>query len=447
MLTSPASGGQTAAAEQPAGAGHAVEHEARAEILTIGTELLLGQTIDTNAAYIGDALAAAGIEVHWKSTVGDHEARIREALRVALTRSEIVITTGGLGPTEDDLTRRAIAAELGRPLILDQTVLESIRRRFAERAIVMSDNNEQQALIPEGAVVLPNAHGTAPGLAIRLGDGRVVMATPGVPSEMRSMVNEQVIPYLCKTFGVKSRIRLRTLRACGITESALDETISDLIRLSCNPTIAILAYPGEIHIRLTVKTDSETEGDRLLDDLETRIRTRLAEFLFGRDEQRLEEVVGRLLLETKRTVAVAESCTGGLVCHRLTNLPGSSAYFIRGEVVYSNEAKERLLGVPRELMAEHGAVSRPVAQAMAVGMRQVAGTDLALGITGIAGPGGGTAAKPVGLTYIALASDDGVTCLEYRFLADRDTNKLLASQKALDILRRHLLSLRYAGQN
>ncbi|MBI2882295.1 MAG: competence/damage-inducible protein A [Candidatus Methylomirabilis oxyfera] len=418
----------------------------RAEILTIGTELLLGQTIDTNSAYIGEALAAAGIEVCWKSTVGDHEARIRETLRVALTRSEIVITTGGLGPTEDDLTCRAIAAELGRPLILDQTVLESIRRRFAERALVMSENNERQALIPQGAVVLPNAHGTAPGLAIRLGDGRVVMATPGVPSEMRSMLDAQVIPYLCKTFSVKSRIRSRTLKACGITESALDETISDLIRLSRNPTIAILAYPGEIHIRLTVKSESEMEGDRLLDDLETRIRTRLAEFLFGRDEERLEEAVGRLLLDAKATVAVAESCTGGLVCHRLTNLPGSSAYFMHGEVVYSNEAKERLLGVPRELMAEHGAVSRPVALAMAVGMRQVAGTDLALGITGIAGPGGGTATKPVGLSFIALASGDGVICREYRFLADRDTNKLLASQKALDILRRHLLSLRYVGQ-
>jgi nicotinamide-nucleotide amidase len=445
MLTSPESGGQ-AAGERAVGADHAVEHEARAEILTIGTELLLGQTIDTNSAYIGEALAAAGIEVCWKSTVGDHEARIREALRVALTRSEIVITTGGLGPTEDDLTCRAIAAELGRPLILDQTVLESIRRRFTDRALVMSENNERQALIPKGAVVLPNAHGTAPGLAIPLDDGRVVMATPGVPSEMRSMLDAQVIPYLCKTFGVKSRIRSRTLKACGITESALDETISDLIRLSRNPTIAILAYPGEIHIRLTVKSESKTEGDRLLDDLETRIRTRLAEFLFGRDEERLEEVVGRLLLDAKATVAVAESCTGGLVCHRLTNLHGSSAYFIRGEVVYSNEAKERLLGVPHELIAEHGAVSRPVALAMAVGMRQVAGTDLALGITGIAGPGGGTATKPVGLTYIALASGDGVTCCEYRFLADRDTNKLLASQKALDILRRHLLSLRYVGQ-
>ncbi|MBZ0159095.1 competence/damage-inducible protein A [Candidatus Methylomirabilis sp.] len=419
---------------------------ARAEILTIGTELLLGQTIDTNSAYIGEQLAAAGIEVYWKSSVGDHETRIREVLRTALTRSEIVIATGGLGPTEDDLTCRAIAAELSRPLILDQTVLESIRRQFSERRLVMPRNNERQAMIPDGATVLPNLCGTAPGLVIRLGGEKMVVVIPGVPSEMRSMLDAQVIPYLCKTFGVKSRIRSRTLKTCGITESALDETISDLIRLSCNPTIAILAYPGEIHIRLTVKSESETEGDRLLDDLETRIRTRLAEFLFGRDEERLEEVVGRLLLDAKATVAVAESCTGGLVCHRLTNLPGSSAYFIRGEVVYSNEAKERLLGVPRELMAEHGAVSRPVALAMAVGMRQVAGTDLALGITGIAGPGGGTATKPVGLTYIALASGDGATCCEYRFLADRDTNKLFASQKALDILRRHLLSLRYVGQ-
>ncbi|MDE2484135.1 MAG: competence/damage-inducible protein A [candidate division NC10 bacterium] len=418
-----------------------------AEILTIGTELLLGQTIDTNSAYIGEQLAAAGIEVCWKSTIGDHEARIRTALRTALTRSEIVITTGGLGPTEDDLTCRAIAAELSRPLILDQTVLESIRRRFTERALVMSGNNERQAMIPEAATVLPNPHGTAPGFAIRLEDGRIVAAMPGVPSEMRPMLNEQVIPRLREAFGVKSRIRSRTLKACGITESALDETISDLTRLSRNPTIAVLAYPGEIHIRLTVKAESETEGDQLLDDLETKIRNRVGEYLFGRDEERLEEVVGRLLLDARATVAIAESCTGGLVCHRLTNLPGSSAFFMRGEIVYSNDAKERLLGVPHELIAEHGAVSRPVAVAMAVGMRQIAGTDLALGITGIAGPGGGTATKPVGLTYIALASDDGATSREYRFLGDRETNKLLASQEALDVLRRHLRSHRYAGQS
>jgi nicotinamide-nucleotide amidase len=423
-----------------------VKQERRTEILTIGTELLLGQTLDTNSAYIGEALAAAGIEVCWKSTVGDHEARIREALRSALMRSEIVIITGGLGPTEDDLTCRAIAVELCRPLTLDQAVLESIRRRFTARALVMSKNNERQAMIPQGATVLPNSHGTAPGLFIHMDDGRVVAAMPGVPSEMRPMLNEQVIPRLRETFGAKSRIYSRTLKTCGITESELDETISDLIRLSQNPTIAVLAYPGEIYVRLTVQTESETEGDRLLDDLEAGIRQRLGELIFGRDEERLEEVVGRLLLETKQTVAVAESCTGGLVSHRLTALSGSSAYFMRGEVVYSNEAKERLLGVPHEVIAEHGAVSGPVALAMAGGMRQAAGTDLALGITGIAGPGGSTATKPVGLTYIAIASDDGVTCREYRFLGDREVNKLLASQETLDILRRYLLSHRYAGQ-
>ncbi len=423
-----------------------MDKEVRAEILTIGTELLLGQTIDTNSAYIGEALAAAGIEVYWKSTVGDHEARIGEALRVALTRSEIVIATGGLGPTEDDLTCRAIAAELGRTLHLDQTVLESIRRRFADRALVMSKNNERQAMIPEGSTVLPNPHGTAPGLLIRVENGRIVVAMPGVPGEMQPMLTEQVIPRLGEAFGVSGSIRSRTLKACGISESALDETIGDLTRVSRNPIIALLAYPGEIYIRLTVKSDSEAEGDRLLDDLEAKIRERLGKLLFGRDEERLEEVVGRLLLETKQTVAVAESCTGGLVCHRLTNLPGSSAYFVRGEVVYSNHAKEGLLGVPRELIAEHGAVSQPVALAMAAGMRQIAGTDLALGITGIAGPGGGTATKPIGLTYIAIASNDGVTCREYRFLGDRETNKLRASQEALDILRRHLLLRRHAEQ-
>ncbi len=423
-----------------------MKQERRTEILTIGTELLLGQTLDTNSAYIGEALAAAGIEVCWKSTVGDHEARIREALRSALTRAEIVIITGGLGPTEDDLTCRAIAAELCRPLTLDQAVLESIRRRFTARALAMSRNNERQAMIPEGATVLPNPHGTAPGLFIHMEDGRVVVAMPGVPSEMRPMLNEQVIPRLCEAFNVKARIYSRTLKTCGITESELDETISDLTRLSQNPTIAVLAYPGEIYIRLTVKTELEAEGDRRLDELEARIRQRLGELIFGRDEERLEEVVGRLLLETKRTVAVAESCTGGLVSHRLTTLPGSSAYFMRGEVVYSNEAKERLLGVPHEVIAEYGAVSEPVALAMAGGMRQATGTDLALGITGIAGPEGGTATKPVGLTYVAIASDDGATCREYRFLGDRETNKLLASQEALDILRRYLLSHRYARQ-
>lgn len=415
-----------------------------AEILTIGTELLLGQTIDTNAAYVAEQLAAAGIDVYWKTTVGDNEGRIGEALRQALSRSEIVIATGGLGPTEDDLTCRVIAAVLARPLVLDQTVLESIRRRFADRGLVMSKNNERQALIPEGATVLPNPRGTAPGLLIPARDGRMVVAMPGVPSEMQPMLTEQVIPRLRKRFEISARIGSRILKTCGITESQLDEAIGDLARSSLNPTIALLAHPGEIHIRLTVKTTSHEEGERRLDDLEARLRERLGALLYGRDGERLEEVVGRLLLDAGQTVAVAESCTGGLVCHRLTNLPGSSAYVVRGELVYSNRAKEDRLGVPQELIARHGAVSRAMAEAMASGMREAARTDLALGITGIAGPGGGSAEKPVGLTYIAIASPEGVICREWRFLGDREINKLLASQAALDMVRRHLMSRRDA---
>jgi nicotinamide-nucleotide amidase len=416
----------------------------RAEILSIGTELLLGSIIDTNAAYVAEQLAAAGIDVVWKTTVGDDEGRIGEALKLALSRSETVIVTGGLGPTEDDLTCRTIAAVLARPLVLDRAVLESIRRRFSDRGMVMSKNNERQALIPEGAVVLANPRGTAPGLLIHAREGRVVVAMPGVPSEMQPMLTEQVIPRLRGGVGVGARIRSRVLKTCGIAESQLDTAIGDLARSARNPAIGLLAYPGEVHIRLTVRAESSDETGRRLDDLEARLRERLGDTLFGRDAERLEEVVGRLLLEAKQTISVAESCTGGLVCHRLTNLAGSSAYFVRGAVVYSNASKETLLGVPHELIETYGAVSRAVAGAMASGMREAAGTDLALGVTGIAGPGGGSAEKPVGLTFIAIASAEGVNCREFRFLGDRDTNKLLASQAALDMLRRQLLSRRDA---
>jgi nicotinamide-nucleotide amidase len=415
-----------------------------AEIITIGTELVQGHTVDANAAYIASRLMAAGIEVSWQTTVGDSEAQIGEALRQALARSRMVVATGGLGPTEDDVTCRAIAAVLDRPLIVDQSVLESVRRQFIERGLPMPRSNERQALVPAGATVLANSRGTAPGLVVRTRDGGIVVAMPGVPAEMRPMLADQVIPYLREASGVTVRIRSRLLKTCGITESSLDETIGDVIRSSRNPAIGLLAYPGEVHIRLTVKADSDEACDRLLDDLEADLRERLGALIFGRDEDRLEEVVGRLLRGGAQTVAVAESCTGGLVCHRLTNVAGSSAYFVRGDVVYSNQAKEAVLGVPRELIERHGAVSRAVAEAMAAGVRSAAGTDIAVGITGIAGPAGGSAEKPVGLTYVAIASSDGIASREFRFLADRETNKLLASQAALDMVRRHLLSARDA---
>jgi nicotinamide-nucleotide amidase len=417
-----------------------------AEIITIGTELVHGQVDDVNAAYIAGRLVEAGIDVLWKTTVGDSEARIADALRQALARSEIVIATGGLGPTEDDLTGRAIAAALDRSLVLDRAVLESIRRRFAERGLPMSRNNERQALVPDGATVFLNPRGTAPGLLIRARGGGIVVAMPGVPGEMRPMLTDQVIPALRDALDVGVRIRSRVLKTCGIGESALDEAIGNLIRPSQDPMIGLLARPGEVHIRLTVKAASEEECDRCLNEFEAGLRQRLGALIFGRDEDRLEDVVGRLLRQGAQTIAVAESCTGGLVCHRLTNVAGSSAYFVRGVVAYSDQAKEAVLGVPRALIARCGAVSGPIAEAMASGIRDAAGSDLAIGITGIAGPGGGSAQKPVGLTYVAMASSEGVVSREHRFLADRETNKLLASQAALDLVRRHLLAANDAAR-
>jgi len=409
------------------------------EILTIGTEILLGQIVDTNAAFMAQRLAEAGIDLFFKATVGDNEGRIEAALRRGLERSDAVLCTGGLGPTEDDLTREVIAKVLGLRLRLDEAVLGQITARFASRGIAMAENNRKQAYVPEGAEVLNNPRGTAPGLSLTTLEGKVVVAMPGVPSEMRSMLTEQVIPRLRVRFGTRGRIRSRVLRTCGASESRVDQLIGDLFRSQRNPTIGVLAHAGEIHVRLTAKGESDAEIDGLLDDLEAKLRERIGPLIFGRDDEELEQVVARLLRDRALTLAVAESCSGGLVAHRLTNVPGSSQYFERGVVAYSNRAKVEVLGVPADLVAARGAVSPEVARAMAEGVRHLAGTSLGIGITGIAGPDGGTAGKPVGLTYIGLAWKGGSLAREYRFLSDRAVNKVRASQMALELLRRHLL--------
>ncbi len=411
-----------------------------AEILTVGTELLLGQIVDTNAAFIAERLAEAGIDVYFKTTVGDNPSRIEAALRQALQRAQVVLCTGGLGPTEDDLTRDVVAAVTGRPLCLDPALLAQIQARFARRAVPMAKNNERQAQVPEGAEVLENPRGTAPGLLLRVEPDRTIVLLPGVPAEMRPMLTETVLPRLREAYGLKGRIRSRVLRTMGVSESRVDEMLGDLWA-ERNPTIALLARSGEIQVRLTAKAETEAELTRLLDVREAQVRERLGDIVFGRDEESLEVVVGRLLLARRLTLAVAESCTGGLVGHRMTNVPGSSAYFDRGVVVYSNQAKTDLLGVPAELIAAKGAVSAEVAAAMAEKMRDGSGADLALAVTGIAGPTGGTPEKPVGLTYIALAHAGGVAAHEFRFFTDRDLNKQRAVQTALDLVRRHLLGL------
>lgn len=411
------------------------------EILTIGTEILLGQIVDTNAAFMAQRLAEAGIDLFFKATVGDNEGRIEAALRQGLERSDAVLCTGGLGPTEDDLTREVIAKVLGLRLRLDEAVLGHITARFASRGIAMPENNRKQAYVPEGAEVLNNPRGTAPGLSLTTLEGKVVVAMPGVPSEMRSMLTEQVIPRLRVRFGTRGRIRSRVLRTCGASESRVDQLIGDLFRSQRNPTIGVLAHAGEIHVRLTAKGESDAEIDGLLDDLEAKLRERIGPLIFGRDDEELEQVVARLLRDRSLTLAVAESCSGGLVAHRLTNVPGCSQYFERGVVAYSNRAKVEALGVPADLVAARGAVSPEVARAMAEGVHRLAGTDFGIGITGIAGPDGGTAEKPVGLTYIGLAWQGSSLAREYRFLSDRAVNKVRASQMALELLRRHLLGI------
>ena len=410
------------------------------EILTVGTELLLGQKVDTNAAWISQRLAEAGIDVFYRTTVGDNWGRIEAAMRLALSRAEVLIVTGGLGPTEDDLTRDVLAAVMGRPLTLDPAILAYIEQRFAHRRIPMAENNRKQAMVPEGAEALHNPRGTAPGL-LAAWDGKLVACMPGVPSEMKPMCLEQVIPRIRETFGIRGRIVSRVLKACGISESTLDQRIGDYFREMRNPTIGVLAHQGEIHIRLTCKGDDPRQIAALLDDLEAKIRGRLGHLIFATDEERMEAVVGRLLRQRGATLALAESCTGGLVASRLTDIPGSSDYVERGVVAYSLAAKEAALDVPRALLDAHGAVSLQVATAMAEGVRRRSGTTFGLSTTGVAGPTGGTPEKPVGLVCVALAWEGGDSAREFRLLGERETIKYRASQMALEMLRRHLLGV------
>jgi nicotinamide-nucleotide amidase len=411
-----------------------------AELLTIGTELLLGQIVDANASWMAQRLAEAGIDVFYKSTVGDNRGRIEEAIRLAMSRADNLIMTGGLGPTEDDLTREVLAAVLGRPLRLDSAVLRHIEERFARRRVAMAENNRKQAMVPEGAEVLRNPRGTAPGLLIRH-EGRIFVCMPGVPSEMKPMLLEQVIPRIRAACGIRSHIVSRLLKTCGISESMLDQRIGDYFRELRNPTIGVLAHAGEIHVRLTCKGDDEAEIIGRLDDLERKIRERLGHLVFGRDEEKLEAVVGCLLRERRATLSVAESCTGGLVASRLTDISGSSDYFERGVVAYSPAAKEQLLGVPPEVIRSHGLVSLEVARAMAAGVRDRSGTTLGLATTGVAGPTGGTPEKPVGLICVGLAWASGAAAREFHLLGDREQVKYRGAQMALEMLRRHLLGI------
>jgi nicotinamide-nucleotide amidase len=407
-----------------------------AEIFSVGTELLLGQIIDTNAAYLGQQLARLGIDCFHQTTVGDNTERLAQALRTALLRSRLIITTGGLGPTEDDVTAAAVARAFELELALHEPSAEAIRRLLAARNFPFIPAHLKQAYIPAGAQALPNPVGTAPGF-IAEKDGNTVISLPGPPPEMKPMFEQSVAPYLRQLSG-GGTIHSRVLRFMGIGESLIEDKLKDLIAAQSNPTIAPLASHGLVRIRLTAKAATEAEARALIAPVEVEILRRMGEFIVGSDEDDVEATVGRLLREKGLKLAVAESCTGGLIGHRLTNIPGASDYFLAGLVGYGNKAKQTLLRVPEETLNKYGAVSRETALAMARGAREAGGADFGLADTGIAGPGGGSEAKPVGLVYGAIVTANKEHCEEFRFRGERDLIKWQASGAALNLLRRAL---------
>lgn len=408
-----------------------------AEIIAIGSELLTPDKTDTNSLWLTEKLNSIGIEVKQKTVVGDDEARLEEAIRDALKRSTIIILTGGLGPTEDDITRKVAAKATGRRLSLDYKVLDEIRHRFERMKLIMPEKNSRQAMVIEGALVLDNPNGSATGMFLEH-QNKYVVLMPGPPREMKPMFENFIMPKL-KTKAGGIRVVRRILRVVGMGESAVDELIAPVYTQYKNPQTTILFNRSEIEIRLTAQAKTEKQAEKLIDEVEEKIEAKLGNKIFAFRGETMEEVIGLKLTVGGYTLAVAESCTGGLIAERLTEVSGSSAYFMEGVVSYSNEAKIRTLKVPRKLIEKHGAVSAEVAEAMAIGVKKRAGTDFGISVTGIAGPTGGTEEKPVGLVYIALADDAHVEHRKLMLPGDRNLIRWRSSQAALEILRRRLI--------
>ncbi len=412
----------------------------KAELIFTGTELLLGHILNTHAQYLGAKLSGMGIEVDFNTTVGDNRETMISILRQALDRSSLIIITGGLGPTTDDITAEVVAEVFRLPLILDQGALKEIKRIFQSRGVKMPESNIKQAYFPRGSIILPNNVGTAPGAILEI-NNKIIMMLPGPPHELTHMFEDSVTPYRAGKIGGSELIRYKVFKLTGISESAVQDLLKDLGGQG-NPGIAYMAKPGEIQVRVSARGDDSGQADALLADFAGRVRSRIEKYIFACDEAVLEELVGKLLLERGLSIGVAESCTGGLIAARLTDIPGSSAYFKGGVVSYSNEMKNQVLGVDMEILNKFGAVSRETAGAMAAGVRESTGADLGLAVTGIAGPGGGTAAKPRGLVYIALAADGVSICREHHFPGIRMAVRQGTVNASLNMVRQYLLEMR-----
>lgn len=413
-----------------------------AEIISIGDELLIGQVINSNQAYIADQLNAIGVSVDKMTTVGDKENAILKAFELSFNAHTIVIVTGGLGPTHDDVTRSAVCSFFNTDLVEDKDALANIRRIFSSRGAELLNINRRQALIPRGCAAIQNVHGTAPGFFFER-ENKYFIVLPGVPYEMKSMMESYVIPKL-REKGSKRVILHKTLRTTGIAESMLSKNIGptdELFDHNKSLSLAYLPSPLGVRLRLTAKTTTTDEAHRLINEFEFKLRNKIGKYIYGIEDEELEEIIGRILIQQGLTLSVAESCTGGLIADRITNVSGSSQYFERGIVTYSNESKIHELGVPIRSLQKHGAVSREVAEAMAFGIRTKSNTNIGLSTTGIAGPTGGSDEKPVGLIWIGYSDGDETIALRFYFGNDRRRFKERAAQAALELLRRKLLKI------
>lgn len=411
----------------------------KAEILAVGTEILLGDIVNTNAHYLSKRLADLGISVYHQSVVGDNEERLLKAYELAFERADIVIATGGLGPTKDDLTKEIGAQYFNKRLILHEESLNYIKSYFSKMNRPMSSGNEKQAYLPEGGIILKNDNGTAPGCIIEE-NNQILVMLPGPPREMAPMFENYVVPYFQKfSDGV---LVSKVLRVAGLGESAMAEKVEDIMESQTNPTIAPYAKDNEAILRITSKGSTKEEAEALIVPVEKAIRERLEINVYGEGDTTLEAVVGEMLVKENLTIATAESCTGGLLAGTLINYPGISSVFLEGAITYSNEAKMKRLGVKEETLAAFGAVSEQTAAEMAEGIAKAAGTDIGISVTGIAGPGGGTEEKPVGLVYVGLYLKEKVKVKKLNLSGDRQKIRQRTVVSALDWLRRELLGVK-----
>lgn len=415
----------------------------KAEIITIGDEILIGQTINTNAAFIGEQLTALQIEISHSSVVHDNIKDIIDEFKRAFENNDLIVVTGGLGPTHDDVTRKCVVQFFQTELVTNDEVLSDIKRFFEVRGRVLTKTNEEQSLIPKIAVPIRNSRGTAPGFWIEKGK-KIFIVMPGVPYEMKGMMDTFVVPKLEDMIGKRKVFqKMNNLLTTGIPESVLYDKLGDLEKLLNGASLAFLPNQFGVKMRITATGDSEESVKNKLDEIEQKMRSIIGRFIYGKGDDSLEAIISKLLIDRNLKLAVAESCTGGLISHRITNVSGSSKFLERGIVAYSNAAKVELLKVNEDSIAKHGAVSIEVARQMAEGIKSVSGSDIGLAITGIMGPTGATSNKPVGLVYIGICDDKICTAKEFRFGDDRILNKDRASQAALEMLRRNLLGITY----